>query len=217
MGSWLSVRSIILAAAAFLVVACGGGDGDEGAAAQSPGGNQAPLISGSPSATIAQDNDYSFQPSASDPNGDVLTFGIVNKPSWATFNQATGRLTGRPSSSDVRDYPNIQITVSDGALTASLPQFTINVVATAAGAATLSWTPPTQNTDGTPLSDLAGYRVYWGKSQGSYTNSQTLLNPGIVSHMVEQLTPATYYFVVTAIDTSGNESQYSNVATKTIL
>ena len=46
--------------------------------------------------------------------------------------------------------------------------------AVAVGSATLSWTPPTQNMDGTPLTNLAGYRVYWGTSLGDYPNSTTL-------------------------------------------
>lgn len=164
-----------------------------------------------------QNTSYSYTPTASDPNGDVLTFTIENMPPWASFNAATGQLSGTPAPADVRSYPNIRIRVSDGELTTSLAAFTINVVATSAGAATLSWSPPTQNADGSSLSDLAGYRVYWGTTQGSYSNSVTVLNPGVASHMVEQLTPATYYFVVTAIDNSGNESQYSNVASKTVL
>ncbi len=68
----------------------------------------------------------------------------------------------------MRSYPNIRISVSDGQLTTNLGDFTINVVATSPGTATLSWTPPTQNTDGSPLTDLAGYRVYWGTSSGNY-------------------------------------------------
>ena len=42
-------------------------------------------------------------------------------------------------------------------------------------------------------------------------------NAGLTSYMVGSLTPATYYFVITAYDNGGNESAYSNVATKTVL
>jgi hypothetical protein len=81
----------------------------------------------------------------------------------------------------------------------------------------LSWTPPTQNTDGTALTNLAGYRVYWGTSQGNYTNSTTISNPGLSSYVVEQLTPATWYFALTAVNAAGAESSYSNVASKQVL
>ena len=77
-----------------------------------------------------------------------------------------------------------------------------------AGSATLSWTRPTTNTDGTPLTDLAGYRIYYGTSSGNYTQS---INAGnVTTYTVSNLTAGTtYYFVATAYDTSGYESGYS--------
>jgi hypothetical protein len=161
-----------------------------------------------------QDQSYSFTPSASDPNSDPLTFSVQSLPGWATFNSATGQISGTPTAANVGTYSNIRITVSDGQASANLAAFTISVVATASGSATLTWNAPTQNTDGTPYADAAGYRVYWGTSQGSYSNSHTLNGLGLQTYVVEPLTPGTWYFVVTAFDTSGNESTYSNVATK---
>ena len=90
------------------------------------------------------------------------------------------------------------------------------VQAVAVGSATLSWLPPTTNTDGTPLTNLAGYRVYWGLSQGSYPNSATLSNPGLTSYVVSNLSPGTYYFVATAYNSAGVESTFSGAASKTI-
>lgn len=84
------------------------------------------------------------------------------------------------------------------------------------GAASLTWTPPTQNTDGSTLTDLAGYKVYWGTAQGSYPNSASVMAASTSSYVVQPLTPATYYFVVTAVNVKGVESAFSNVATKTI-
>ena len=84
------------------------------------------------------------------------------------------------------------------------------------GTATVSWAPPTSRTDGTPLTDLAGYRVYYGTSSGTYPNKVQIDNPGVTTYVVENLAPATYYFVTTAFDATGAESDYSNVASKTI-
>jgi hypothetical protein len=81
----------------------------------------------------------------------------------------------------------------------------------------LTWTPPTQNTDGSPLNNLAGYRVYWGTSQGNYANSATITNPGIATYVVSQLTPAQWFFVVTAYSSTGVESTFSNVTSKQVL
>jgi putative Ig domain-containing protein len=159
---------------------------------------------------------YAFQPTASDPDGNTLTFSIANKPAWAAFSTTTGRLSGTPAASQVGTYANIVITVSDGTANASLTAFSITVVGTSTGSASLSWTPPTMNTDGSPLTNLAGYKVYWGSAIGDYPNSVTLNNPGLASYVVEGLAPGTYYFVVTARSSAGSESPFSNVGSKTI-
>ena len=161
-----------------------------------------------------QDASYSFTPTANDPDGDSLTFGITGMPSWATFDASTGQVSGTPGPGDVGSYTNIAITVSDGQATVSLSGFAITVVATATGSATLSWTPPTQYTDGSPLT-VDHYNVYWGASLNSYVNSKT--EPaGVTTSIVDQLTSGTWYFVVTATDSAGIESQLSNVASKDI-
>jgi hypothetical protein len=72
------------------------------------------------------------------------------------------------------------------------------------------------NTNGTPLTNLSGYRVYWGTAAGNYPNGVTLNNPGLTSYVVGNLAPGTYYFVVTALSSAGVESQFSNTASKTI-
>ncbi|HEX6999822.1 MAG TPA: putative Ig domain-containing protein [Gammaproteobacteria bacterium] len=178
--------------------------------------NGAPTISGTPATAVLVGSAYSFEPSASDPNGDSLTFSITNKPAWATFDESTGRLEGTPGAGDVNNYPNIVISVSDGQTTASLPPFSIAVQAVATGSATLSWTAPTQNSDGSPLTNLAGYKVYWGPSEGDYQSSATINNGGVTTYVVENLGPGTWYFVVTAFNDAGVESGFSNVASKTI-
>ena len=211
---------------AIVLAACGGGGGDdETAQSQSPapnpganppasGGNQAPTISGTPQGQVLTGSAYSFTPSSNDPNGDTLTFTITNKPSWATFSTTNGKLSGTPASGDVGTTSNIQIAVSDGTANASLAAFSIAVVATASGSASLSWTPPTQNTDNTTAT-LIGYRVYWGTSPGVYTQQVSINNPGTASYIVDQLTPATWYFVVTAVSAAG-ESAFSNMAQKVV-
>ncbi|HEU4618757.1 MAG TPA: putative Ig domain-containing protein [Gammaproteobacteria bacterium] len=178
--------------------------------------NSAPTISGSPAASIMQGSLYSFTPSASDADGDTLTFSIQNKPSWAAFSTSTGKLSGTPGSGDVGTYSNIVIGVSDGVASASLPAFGVTVVAVATGNATLSWTAPTQRTDGSALTNLAGFKVYWGNQPGSYPNSVTIDNPGITTYVVESLTAGTWYFAMTAFDSEGVESSFSNTASKTI-
>jgi fibronectin type 3 domain-containing protein len=88
-------------------------------------------------------------------------------------------------------------------------------ILSAGDATTLSWDPPTTNADGTPLTDLAGYRIYYGTSSGSYPHNIDVGDT--TTYMVDDLTEGlTYYFAVTAYDTSMNESDYSNEVSKTI-
>src|SRR3989344_2041700 len=83
-----------------------------------------------------------------------------------------------------------------------------------AGQAVLSWDPPTTNTDGSWLTDLGGYRLYYGTASGNYGS---VIDAGnVITHTVTGLSNGTYYFVVTAYDTSGNESGFSNEVSKTI-
>lgn len=178
--------------------------------------NRAPTISGTPPTTAREGQAYSFTPTASDPDGDSLTFSIANKPSWANFSTSNGALTGTPPTGSTGSYGNIVITVSDGRASASLPAFSISVQQTGTGSATLSWSAPALRTDGTPLTNLAGYRIHYGTTQGQYSNRITINNAGVNTYVVESLTPGTWYFTTTAFDTTGAESDYSNVASKTI-
>jgi hypothetical protein len=178
--------------------------------------NRAPTISGTPARSVNVGSTYSFRPTASDADGNALTFSIANKPSWATFNTSTGLLTGAPGASYVGTYSNITIRVSDGHVTTSLPAFSISVVSASAGGATLSWTPPTANTDGTSLTNLAGYRIAYGTSSTALTSTIQVANPGLSSYTLSNLAPGTYYFAVRAYTTSGTESSNSNVQTKII-
>ena len=104
--------------------------------------NSAPTIGGSPAGSVAEDSAYAFQPTASDPDGDSLSFAISNRPAWANFNSSTGRLSGTPNNSHVGTYSNISITVSDGVSTAALAPFSITVVNTN-DAPTISGSAPT--------------------------------------------------------------------------
>jgi len=181
-----------------------------------PSDNGPPVISGNPTAAVKIGDFYSFSPSASDPDGDKLTFAIRNQPRWADFNKATGKLSGYPTLGDVGTYKDISISVSDDTVTASLPRFSISVDQVGMLSTTLSWNPPTQNDDGTALVDLAGYKIYWGTTPGNYTRSVTINNPGLTTYVVDNLSAGTYEFVATSFNTSGVESVYSNPATKVV-
>jgi len=98
-----------------------------------------------------------------------------------------------------------------------LPAFSISVSSTGSdGSATLSWTPPTQNSNGSTLTNLAGYRIYYGTSAGAMTRTIQIPNAGTARYVVDNLTAATWYFSVRAYSSAGAESAASNTATKTV-
>ncbi len=94
--------------------------------------------------------------------------------------------------------------------------FGVSMTTVEAGEAILSWDPPTTNADGTPLTDLAGYKVYRGMVSGVY--SAIPFDVGnVTSYTFSGLSEGTtYYYAITAYDASGNESAYSNEVNKTM-
>jgi len=186
-------------------------------AATPAAGNRPPVISGSSTKSVVAGTAYAFTPTASDPDGQTLTFSVMGAPAWASFNSSTGRLSGTPGAGNVGLTEGIVITASDGAAYASLPAFSLAVVQAATGSATISWLPPTQRTDGSALTNLAGYRIRFGTSATAMNQVITLNGSGLTSYMVEGLTPGKWYFGLSAFDSSGVESNTSNVGSKTIL
>ena len=178
--------------------------------------NAAPTISGSPARSVNVGSAYSFRPTATDADSTTLAYSISNRPSWATFNTSTGQLSGTPTALHVGSYGNIVISVSDGTSSAALPAFAISVVDVSNSGAELSWTPPTQNTDGSALTNLAGYRISYGTSPTALTQRVQVANVGITRYTIDNLSPGTYYFAVSAYASNGTESENSNVATKIV-
>ena len=76
-------------------------------------------------------------------------------------------------------------------------------------ALTLHWQPPTENSDGTPLLDLAGYYIYLGRETETYDDVILIDNPGLTTFVIDDLEPGTYYLAATAFNASGVESSLS--------
>ena len=176
-----------------------------------------PTISGRPITSINVGSEYVFRPTVSNQNGDTLTFSIQNKPSWATFDTTSGAPTGTPGEADAGTYANIVISVSDGQTSASLPPFTLTVQQISNGTVTVDWIPPTENTDGTILTDLKGYRVHYGTTANNLTQSAEVSNAGVTSYVVTNLSSGTWFFGVSAYSMTGVESSISGVVSQTFM
>jgi len=110
-------------------------------------------------------------------------------------------------------------TVTDSLTVSSIDGTTHTVAITIIGAdevgsltdVTLSWVAPSQREDNTAiaLSEIAGYKIYYGTTQGEYTNSVDINDGSAESYTFKAFPSGTYFFVVTTLDTEGRESQYS--------
>ena len=166
-----------------------------------PPGNREPYVSGVPAESVQATTTFDFQPEALDPDSPLLTWSIVNKPDWASFSTATGRLSGTPVPTQVGRYANIVIAVTDGALTSALPAFAVDVTEAPNHAPSLSGTPdpaavayvswqfhPTaSDADGerlvfsiANLPPWASFDVATGSVSGTPGESQIGIYPGIV-------------------------------------
>lgn len=205
-------RKVIVLLLVLLAAGCRSSGGSDSGAAQRPAdlpvANTPPTIAGTPDAAVAVGESFEFQPNAGDADGDSLSYSIKNLPGWAGFDTATGRFAGTPPIGSEGTYVNIEISVSDGSDSASL-RFDVTVNATGGGTITLSWTPPTQNEDGSALTDLAGYKIYYGRGPGEYANEIEIDNASINTYVIDNLTQARYYLAATALNSAGGESNFA--------
>jgi hypothetical protein len=163
-------------------------------------------LSANPSIGVAP-LQVAFAASASDPDGNIVTYdwdfdgdGLYDSSTTANTISYTYATAGT--------YTAIVKVTDDRGATAT-GQAIITAESGSLRSVTLSWDAPTTNTDGTPLTDIAGYKVYYGTEYGNYTQNIDVGN--VTTYKVANLTEGlTYYFAVTAYDTSANESTYSN-------
>ncbi|HKT72609.1 MAG TPA: putative Ig domain-containing protein [Steroidobacteraceae bacterium] len=199
--------------------------------------NTAPQIDGVPptSATVGQT--YTFTPSAYDADGTPFFFAVIGNPPWLTLDSATGTLSGVPGPGDVGTLPGISLIVSDGYTVSMLDPFSITVVPAdvppvsvppvvvppvvppvvtpppppVASSVALEWVAPTLNEDMSLLTDLAGFRIYYGPSPNVLNNVVDVATPDAMEFTVQNLTSGDWYFGITAYNSSGGESPLSVV------
>jgi len=80
----------------------------------------------------------------------------------------------------------------------------------------LTWTAPTTNTNGTAVTALSGFTIYYGTSQSSLTQSVVVSGSGATTYTITGLSAGTWYFAVAADAADGTQSAMSNVGSKTI-
>jgi hypothetical protein len=153
----------------------------------------------------------------------VPSVGVIDRSAGTTQGAAPASSTTTPASNSTIPASSTT-TVASKPVTTTPPGGTVPPVGTtppvttspppksaSTGTATLDWTPPTENSDGSSLTNLAGYTVYYGTSPDSLTESVKISNPGLTAYTVSNLTSGTWYFAVTSYSSAGVESIRSGV------
>jgi hypothetical protein len=83
-------------------------------------------------------------------------------------------------------------------------------------AVTISWSAPIDNTNGSALTNLAGYNIYYGTNSTSLSEKISLNTVGLLSYVISELSSGTWYFAVTSVNSAGVESSPSATVSTTI-
>jgi hypothetical protein len=144
-----------------------------------------------------------------------ITVTLPGAPTYTTtFSSATTfrRVITVRFRADAAGTLRVNYTQTAGAGTINMQAAALSQAAATlpSGSAILTWHPPASNVDGSPLTDLAAFRVYWGTAHGSYSQSAHIANPAARTHTISGLARGTWHFVVTALNSQGAESVYSS-------
>lgn len=179
--------------------------------------NHAPTISGQVVDSVRVGENYDWQPTAADQDGDKLSFSAVNLPPWASIDPTDGRILGTPGETDVGVYESITIRVADATHISATQPFSITVLGEAAsGLASLQWEMPPSKMDGSPLDDLAGYRILYGRNSDDLDKSVLIGNANTTSYEFSTLSSGVWYFAVVAVSSGGLEGPPTTIASKSI-
>jgi hypothetical protein len=181
-------RLLALLTIATALAAC---DGSTGGAATNNNASAASTAASNPNAT----------PSTASTTGSAA--GTIDSGSASS---STAPVTASSPPTPVTPAPSTTGTASG---TSPAPPIATETV-------TLSWAAPTENTDGTVLTDLAGYSIYYGTSAATMTNMISIDSIGMLTYVVNDLSPGTWYFAVVAVSASGMESSPSKIVEQTI-
>jgi len=121
-------------------------------------------------------------------------------------------VTGAQSTGPLTATTTYTLACTNGAGATATASVTITV---ASGSANLSWTAPTQNTNGTPVTPLSGYVIYYGQTQSQLLDTKAVSGATTTTASVTGLTAGTWYFEVAAVAADGTQSPPSSAGTKT--
>jgi Fibronectin type III domain len=210
-GAWSGTKAVsgsqgtaALSAGASYQLTCTGAGGSATHTANVSVTNAAPTVSlaASPSTVLTGANTS-------------LTWSSTNATSCTASGGWLGsRATSGSSTTGALNTTTIYALACTGAGGTANKTATVTVAAAFNGAATLSWAAPTTNTDGTPMTPLSGYTIYYGTSPSALSHSIPA-SATATSYEITGLAPGTWYFAVAAVAKVGTTSAISNVGSET--
>jgi hypothetical protein len=210
----LCIAFSFMSFAGLLLGGCNDGSDSSSTGAAPSSTSSSVSIAGNPVLFVEIGSSYQFRPSVSNASA-AAVFSIQNKPSWATFDPATGTLSGKPVLANAGSTANILISVSDGGVTSALPPFEIDVVQSATnGTASLSWLSPAANPNG--LLEVEGYHIYFGSSATNLTRVISVESPSSTSFVINNLPAGNWYFGIASYSAQKIESSLSGIVNVTI-
>jgi hypothetical protein len=149
--------------------------------------------------------------------GDGIGSVSVTQPSNGSATVGTDNVVTYTPDSAFHGSESFSYTVSDANGDSAVASIAVTVECTSCGQAVLSWDRPTTNTDGSELTDLTAYNVYYGTAPDDLANQVRIDDPTATGYTVDGLSGGwTYYFEVTAENAGGAESSPSNQVSKAI-
>jgi hypothetical protein len=204
-------HNVVLCTLALLTLAgCGGEEGSSSAAAGSVGSDPVASVANSSTGQIDR------SPEVTAPSGGSTAAGTQ------TADTSNSSVTSPTTTASTITPPSPVGTIGSGNGVSSpvikpvTKPVTTPPIKASSGAATLDWMPPTENSDGSVLTNLAGYTVYYGTSPDSLTESVKVTNPGLTAYTVSNLPSGTWYFAVTSYSSAGVESVRTGTVSTTI-
>lgn len=170
-------------------------------------------VTGAPPESVTVGEYYYFVPTAANANTAELEFSYINKPDWSGSYRSSGALIGTPAVPGV--YPDIQIEAWDGVHFGISAPFTITVSAISASSVTLRWVRPSENTDGSVLTDLRGYLIRYGNRTGQLDNQLSIGSADSTTAELSDLTPGEWYFQIAAVSDANVRGPFSATARQT--
>ena len=147
----------------------------------------------------------------------IALAGCGDDESGASAAAATTSSTGTTSSTPPQTVADTgsgtSTTTTGGSSSTTAPP---TGTTTSSTVVTLGWVAPTQNSNGTPITGLAGYKIHYGTASEDYTQVVSISNPSLSRYVIDSLPSGTYYFAITAYNAQGIESPLSGEISTTL-